>query len=643
MSDTTPPQRTSVQRSRGALGSLRKQPGVIIEADISIVCTATSALQHTFIDASSEMCGIFFSCSPVKYRQPSKHLLKCLERRGPDSVGKVTRTVNAKAGPRDLPWLLTVASSVLSFRSEKIVNQPIEDSEFQSDSFLCWNGEAWKFDSEPIRGYDAEHVFRRLLEAARTRRVSPDADTTSSESALQAVLDIINKVTGPYAFVFYDSLNQRVFYGRDALGRRSLLIKWSSDNSVEVASVRGEIDGQDWAEVDADGLYVLDLALNAPACSTVVPSMCEERLPAVLHVPWQIADSPKMSIYRLKSPFPHFNKETGCDSPFLAPFSPAVENLLQHLKSSLKLRLAAEPVDANRVRNRTRIAILFSGGLDCSVIARLAHDILPDEEEIDLLNVAFENPRSLQAAARSSHVASVADSTYELCPDRITGRSSYAELACLCPGRKWRFVTIDIPYSETRAHRSEIVTLLHPCNTEMDLSIGYALYFAARGSGTVQRPTSTDMALYSTSACILLSGLGADELFGGYARHATAFNRGGYASLVEQLELDFRRLGRRNLGRDDRVISHWGKEVRYPYLDEGLVSWSLGVPVWEKCSFGQMTEADPRLEPDKKVLRLLARQLGLQGPAANRKRAIQFGARSAKMEAGKTNGTQIIA
>ena len=179
----------------------------------------------------------------------------------------------------------------------------------------------------------------------------------------------------------------------------------------------------------------------------------------------------------------------------------------------------------------------------------------------------------------------------------------------------------------------------------MDLSIAFALYFAAKGIGTIQSKSGDQAIHYITPARVLISGLGADELFGGYARHTTAFNRRGYQGLADELELDFNRLGNRNLGRDDRVISHWGKEVRYPYLDEDLVSWALRLPVWEKCGFGQDTyEAGsiPQLERSKRLLRLLAWKLGLRNAAVEKKRAIQFGARTARMEPGKTKGTHIL-
>lgn len=168
----------------------------------------------------------------------------------------------------------------------------------------------------------------------------------------------------------------------------------------------------------------------------------------------------------------------------------------------------------------------------------------------------------------------------------------------------------------------QVTSLILPHNTEMDLSIACALYFAARGQGSACTAGTQQSSLsYTTPARVLLSGLGADELFGGYLRHATAFQRQGYRGLVDELKLDVSRLGKRNLGRDDRAMSHWGREIRFPFLDEELVRWAINAPVWEKCDFGQ---PDGPVEPGKRVLRLLAIELGMADVATKKKRAVSI-------------------
>lgn len=331
-----------------------------------------------------------------------------------------------------------------------------------------------------------------------------------------------------------------------------------------------------------------------------------------------------------------------------------VKDLQLKLQESLTLRIEDVPEPPGYIPGQSaKIAVLFSGGLDCTLLARLAHDILPINEPIDLLNVAFENPRVVAAAAATSQQQTPFStpppqtySSYEACPDRITGRSAHAELQSTCPARAWRFIAIDIPYTETLAHRDSIKRLMRPHNTEMDLSIACALYFASRGQGTISEPGPTR---YTTTARVLLSGLGADELFAGYGRHGVAFARAGFRGLISEIQLDVSRLGQRNLGRDDRVLSHWGRETRFPYLDEEFVAWVLRAPVWEKCGFGlaePLNKHDKRdlkrIDKEKMALRLVALRLGLVSVAREKKRAIQFGARTAKMEKGRTKGTDAL-
>ncbi|KAK0392537.1 hypothetical protein NLU13_2032 [Sarocladium strictum] len=538
------------------------------------------------------MCGIFavLSASPHDF-QPSSALQTRLVNRGPDHLGRYEFAPDAKRA-----WALSFTSTVLALRGSKLVEQPLVDE--ASGEVLCWNGEAWKIGERAVSRNDGEEVLKGLT--------ASDADPA----------DFLRSIQGPFAFVFFSKARGRLYFGRDRLGRRSLLSCQTGD-ALRLSSVADE-PHEGWQEVEADGFYSIEVRAGF-----------QETMSTLIRHPW-VHDEELVSGIGL------FNEEVSSAPCPLTQQSHSVEQLHQHLMRSLNCRVLDVPRPPGCHVNGSRIAVLFSGGLDCTVLARLLNDIVPETHSVDLINVAFENPR-----IRAQQAGADLEKLYEICPDRVTGRKSFAELVSVCPGRRWRFVAVNVPYSETTSNRAEVVKLIYPHQTEMDLSIAYALYFAARGQGMAQETPTATPEPYSTTARVLLSGLGADELFGGYTRHATAFTRGGHAGLAQELKLDVSRLGKRNLGRDDRAMSHWGREVRFPFLDEELVDWAIGLPVWEKCDFENVGD-ETYPEAPKRVLRLLAQKLGMSEVSLEKKRAIQFGARTAKMESGKTKGTTLI-
>ncbi|KAJ2172951.1 hypothetical protein GGF45_004526 [Coemansia sp. RSA 551] len=169
----------------------------------------------------------------------------------------------------------------------------------------------------------------------------------------------------------------------------------------------------------------------------------------------------------------------------------------------------------------------------------------------------------------------------------------------------------------------------------MDMSIGIALWFASRGHGT--RVTATSRTEYMGQSRVLLLGMGADEQLGGYSRHRSAWDKSGPHALAREIALDVERIATRNLGRDDRVVSDNAKEARFPFLAANVVAFLSQTPIAYK-----MDMRYARGVGEKLLLRLLARQLGLVQACVLAKRAIQFGARTAKMESSQTRGQDFL-
>ena len=90
-----------------------------------------------------------------------------------------------------------------------------------------------------------------------------------------------------------------------------------------------------------------------------------------------------------------------------------IENHPKLCKDCVKEKLNAG-CDSQQCCEHAKIGVLFSGGVDSTVIAALVDDLLPKTETIDLLNVAFEQP-------------SPNGPTYEV-PDRKTSLQALEEL-----------------------------------------------------------------------------------------------------------------------------------------------------------------------------------------------------------------------
>jgi len=192
------------------------------------------------------MCGIYVSVSKTAPIHPNPELKHRLCRRGPDHFGELDVQTGTEKGT--VSWSFT--STVLALRGGHLAVQPLVDS--QTGSILCWNGEAWKIGHELVEGNDGEPILDLL--ASRT-------SSLSAFDSVTAVLETIQRISGPFAFVYFDKVHELLYFGRDCLGRRSLLFNAEVINTtVQLSSIAGTTGGL-WKEVEADGVYLLGISI----------------------------------------------------------------------------------------------------------------------------------------------------------------------------------------------------------------------------------------------------------------------------------------------------------------------------------------------------------------------------------------------
>jgi asparagine synthetase B (glutamine-hydrolysing) len=240
------------------------------------------------------MCGIFCTISRGAVIEPSQNARELLRHRGPDVLDSVTRTV---AEPDNLEesdkTSIHFTASVLALRGETAVPQPLQDT--VTDSVLCWNGEAWKTADGVVSGNDGMVIMSLFSDASRY----PDSQSR--------ILCVIEQIRGPFALVYYDG-KDKLYYGRDCLGRRSLMIGRLEDGSLIISSVADLSLNAQWSEVDADGLYVFDLSVEGGKqsvfSSTHIPSIitsADSILPSTAYLVSQVLNrfsDPMLSLSR---------------------------------------------------------------------------------------------------------------------------------------------------------------------------------------------------------------------------------------------------------------------------------------------------------------------------------------------------------
>lgn len=110
-------------------------------------------------------------------------------------------------------------------------------------------------DPEPTIGTDhsapsgeAVILNNANLEQRRSGDSSSPLSTSPAHGAVATgVPELLSRLRGPWALAYYDAARRRLWFGRDAIGRRSLLVHWPNVTDgrflLASASVSGECAG----------------------------------------------------------------------------------------------------------------------------------------------------------------------------------------------------------------------------------------------------------------------------------------------------------------------------------------------------------------------------------------------------------------
>ncbi len=253
-----------------------------------------------------------------------------------------------------------------------------------------------------------------------------------------------------------------------------------------------------------------------------------------------------------------------------------MQKLVDALISAVKKELEGEKV----------VGLLFSGGLDSSIVGKILNDL---EVDVIPITVGEKNSEDVLTAQKISK---------DLFKKHITIYLTQ------------KLVEKTIPEVMKITKESDIITV----------SVGCVIYLAAKYASLLGLKT-------------IFTGTGSDELFAGYKSHEKALER-GFDGVHEECLRRLKEI-KKDVERDTKICEHFGLIVKTPFLDKKVVEIALDIHPKHKIS----------KEEKKIILRKVAKELGLPEEIyLRKKKAAQYGTKIQKIikKISKKNGFESI-
>lgn len=254
----------------------------------------------------------------------------------------------------------------------------------------------------------------------------------------------------------------------------------------------------------------------------------------------------------------------------------STENISLDLKETLnyyKNKLRNDLVNSvqKRIHGLEKVGLIFSGGVDSTLIAAILNK---SEIETTLYTVGTFNSSDLQFALKAAEY-------YDL-----------------------QLKTMELSEKVVKDSLKPVLEAIEEFNV-MKIGVAMPIYLASKMAS-------------EDKLKVVLSGQGADELFGGYHRYLNDYaNHGDNTQNI--LKEDIKNIYHVNLQRDDSATMAHGVELRVPFLDKEVIKTAFKIPMQLKIENKNDTLR-------KHILRQVAQDVGVPEFIAQRpKKAAQYG------------------
>lgn len=255
------------------------------------------------------------------------------------------------------------------------------------------------------------------------------------------------------------------------------------------------------------------------------------------------------------------------------PIPPKVRIAHRTMKSAVEgYRKALVESMEKRTQDFQRIGIIFSGGIDSVLVAYLAAKMVPEV-------VCYTG------GVKGSHDI------------------AYARQIAERLGLKLKVAELDQDAVEKLV--PEVISVIEDANAGQ-VEVALPVYSAVKLA-------------HEDGIRVMLTGQGADELFGGYSWYPKVAEKEGYKKLRERMVEDLLLLYKETLEREDKITMAHSIELREPFLDTEVIRVALATELRLNVNGGRDTFG-------KHVHRRLAQSLGIPKDIAYRvKEAAQHG------------------